>query len=439
MNLRALRVLFWGEPVGNLYQYGFGVSMQTWFVADPAAKADRLSLSFKTADVASQTAFWASHTNETQLQLRAAGGRLPPFFQNLLPEGVLRAHIEQLRGCAKDDHLDMLAACGSDLPGAVAVQPLDLSLAEVGHIVTQNNDALEVTVSAQPLADAISISGVQPKLALVRRPDGRYIARQRNAQGRHIIAKLPAVQTPFLPEVEHLSLGLARLAGASVVDATLAPMTALVDDPAYDGLGEGSHFLAVDRFDRDDALGYHGRIHAEDFAQVLTIDPSEKYTHPKATYGDIGKTLALLDQPETAIKELWRRLLINDLLGNYDAHLKNFGLLYRPGQSPVLSPAYDVVAYSAYYPGRGHALKFTADTIAKDAITPTVLRSFANAVSVVPEAFLRILGRETVERAMDLWPAQIAQAELPSGLQARLLKHLHSRALTKRFQKITGH
>jgi serine/threonine-protein kinase HipA len=435
MNLSALQVLFWGDPVGKLYQYGFGVSTQTWFVADVEASAERLSLAFKAENAVMQQALWASYTSEKQIQLRASGGRLPPFFQNLLPEGVLRTHIEQLRGCEKDDHFDMLAACGSDLPGAVAVEPLVLSRVELDRVVTQNNDALEASVSAQPLADAISISGVQPKLALLRTPNGRYVARQRDAQGRHIIAKLPTAQNAFLPEVEHLSLELARMAGVHVVDARLESMGAMVDEHEYDNLGEGQRFLAVDRFDRDALSGYNGRIHAEDFAQVLTVDPAEKYTHRNATYADVANTLALLEKPDIAIKELWRRLIVNDMLGNYDAHLKNFGLLYHPSIGTALSPAYDVVAYSAYYQGRGHALKFTSGMAAKDSITPSVLRSFANAVPAVPEAMLRATGRDTVEKAMALWPVHIANADIPEKLKTKILKHLDTRPITKRFSK----
>lgn len=50
--------------------------------------------------------------------------------------------------------------------------------------------------------------------------------------------------------------------------------------------------------------------------------------------------------------------MVNEMLGNYDAHVKNFGVVYQDGRTPALSPAYDVVAYAAYMGGRGHALRF---------------------------------------------------------------------------------
>lgn len=90
-------------------------------------------------------------------------------------------------------------------------------------VVTQHNDALEMSVTADPLPDATSLSGVQPKLALVAQ-QGRYVARTKDAQGTHIIAKLPTVEYALLPEVEELSLRLAHAAGVDVCSAWLAPM-----------------------------------------------------------------------------------------------------------------------------------------------------------------------------------------------------------------------
>lgn len=57
--------------------------------------------------------------------------------------------------------------------------------------------------------------------------------------------------------------------------------------------------------------------------------------------------------------EMVRRITVNDLLGNFDGHVKNYGLLYRDGRTPELSPAYDVVAYAAYQGGAGHALRLS--------------------------------------------------------------------------------
>ncbi len=70
--------------------------------------------------------------------------------------------------------------------------------------VTQGQDALEMSVTADPLEEGVSLSGVQPKLGVIR--DGeRYVGRTKD-HDTHIIAKLPVVGQPLLPEVEALEL-----------------------------------------------------------------------------------------------------------------------------------------------------------------------------------------------------------------------------------------
>ena len=118
----------------------------------------------------------------------AQGGRLPTWFQNLLPEGVLRSHIAQLRGCREDDHFELLAACGGDLPGAVSARPVEVDRPTLQRLVTQDQDALEMSVVANPLPQGISVSGVQPKLGLARQ-GGRYTARTRAGTSTRVIAK----------------------------------------------------------------------------------------------------------------------------------------------------------------------------------------------------------------------------------------------------------
>lgn len=79
---------------------------------------------------------------------------------------------------------------------------------------------------------------------------------------------------------------------------------------------------------RDGRLPAFFRIHCEDFAQVLNVNPQQKYTG--ASYAAMGSLMMRF--PESlgvnAVHELLRLLVINDLMGNYDAHLKNFCLIY---------------------------------------------------------------------------------------------------------------
>ena len=131
-------------------------------------------------------------------------GRLPAFFQNMLPEGVLRTHLAQVRGCREDDHFALFAACGLDLPGAVKALPATLTKDPLAALRTQDNAPLDVSMTAEPLPFVVLISGVQHKLGLIEL-GGRYVARKRQGVTR-IIGKLPQIDRPRLPEVEHFCL-----------------------------------------------------------------------------------------------------------------------------------------------------------------------------------------------------------------------------------------
>lgn len=444
MNVKALAILIGTQRVGVLFQYALpNAPVVNRFVADDAFIALRdappLSLSYRAGDHAQQALFWRN-VKAPAFNGRASprdGWLLPAFFQNLLPEGVFRDHVAALRGCDPRDHFEMLAACGRDLPGNVRALPVELSRQELAHYVTQDQDALEMSVTADPLEDGVSLSGVQPKLGVIR--DGRrYVGRTRD-QDSHFIAKLPVVGQPLLPEVEHLSLRLAEAAGVAVCQATLEPLSALLAPHGYD-LGDNAdspRFLAVKRFDRSPA----GRIHAEDFAQILGEMPEDKYGGPR-TLSYLHIAAVMMRWPsmgEPAVHELLRRLVVNELLGNPDMHLKNIGVIYPDGHTPVLSPAYDLVAYAVYHRMRGHALRLMPPDLAprgdeRQALTPSLLRAFCAALGLLDKPAATML-TDCVRQAARTWPAMITSSGLTSLQQERLLRQVRQHPLVMSWQR----
>jgi serine/threonine-protein kinase HipA len=104
---------------------------------------------------------------------------------------------------------------------------------------------------------------------------------------------------------------------------------------------------AIRRYDRDKQ---YGRIHAEDFAQVFF-----KYAHEKygtTNFEQMGKVIYhFTGHGLFNVQQMARRFLVNTLLGNGDAHLKNWSLLYPNQVTAELAPAYDIVYTQAYIPG----------------------------------------------------------------------------------------
>lgn len=441
MNVKALAIFLGDLRVGILFQYGGEAEAPVIrFVADDAfaylQDPPTLSLSFLAADRESQRALWANITAPAfnGRYSNRNGWLLPPFFQGLLPEGVFRDHVAAVRGCDPHDHFEMLAACGLDLPGNVHARPVDLARAELAHLVTQDADSLEMSVVAEPMEDGVSVSGVQPKVGVLREGD-RYVGRTR-MQDTHIIAKLPVVGYPLLPELEALSLRLAGAAGVDVCHAELQPLERLAIAHGYDlGDADGhTNFLAVERFDRAPGRRYQ----VEDFAQILGVAPEDKYGH---SYLEVAAVM--LSEPamgEAAVHELLRRMTVNELLGNPDMHLKNIGVIYRDGKTPSLSPAYDIVGYSAYHARDGHAMFIVppaasqpkariranaaaVPNVGKPRLTPATLRAFCGPLGLLEKPAAAAI-RKTVSLALAQWPALIAASMLTERQKARLLAHL---------------
>ncbi|NVM88110.1 serine/threonine-protein kinase HipA [Variovorax sp. SG517] len=424
MNVKILEISLGSRSFGKLFQY----ADLCRFVAEPELvanpPAEVLSLSMLASDPAAQSALWSDVKNPL---FNAQGGLLPSFFQNLLPEGVLRSHIAQLRGCHENDHFELLAACGGDLPGAVSARPVSVDRGTLQRLVTQDQDALEMSVVELPMPQGISVSGVQPKLGL-RRQGGRYVARTRAGASTRVIAKLPVAGRPHMPQLEMLSLQMAAAAGVEVCHAELAPLSAIAAEHSY-ALPDEPEFLAVTRFDRDGAR----RIHFEDFAQVLAIDPMRKYG---GSYLDMALAMrAFPSLGEQAVLELVRRLVVNDLLGNPDAHLKNFGVLYADGIAPRFAPAYDIVAYAALQGVEGHALPLlpaaTGTASRRTAMfTPASIRAFCFSTGL-HEPLVRQLIADTARLARSQWPGMIDASTLPAPWKKRLQLRLQEHSLLR--------
>jgi serine/threonine-protein kinase HipA len=427
MNVKILEISLGARRFGKLFQY----ADLCRFVAEPELVAspppEVLSLSMVASDPPTQSALWSDVKNPL---FNAQSGMLPSFFQNLLPEGVLRSHIAQLRGCRENDYFELLAACGGDLPGAVSARPVSVDRGTLQRLITQDQDALEMSVVELPMPQGISVSGVQPKLGL-RRQGGRYVARTRAGASTRVIAKLPVAGRPHMPQLEMLSLQMAGAAGVEVCHAELAPLSAIAAEHSY-ALPDEPEFLAVTRFDRDGAR----RIHFEDFAQVLAIDPMRKYS---GSYLDMALAMrAFPSLGDEAVLELVRRLAVNDLLGNPDAHLKNFGVLYPDGIAPRFAPAYDIVAYAALQGVDGHALPLlpaAASAARRTALfTPASVRAFCFSTGLHEPLVRRVIA-DTARLARDKWPAMIEASALPAPWKKRLQQRLQAHPLLQAISK----
>ncbi len=185
-----------------------------------------------------------------------------------------------------------------------------------------------VLLKAQEMAGRMSISGVQPKLSMSRQGSKLISV----TTGGQFILKPQTERFPSLPQNENLCMVIAGRLGIDI------PSHGLLD------LKDGSPAYLVRRFDRT-AKGK--KLRCEDFAQIL--GEADKYS---GSFEQLGKAIRKCSSvPGLDAQLLFERVLLNFLLGNGDAHLKNFSMLEGSiGGMLRLSPAYDIVCSKAVIP-----------------------------------------------------------------------------------------
>jgi serine/threonine-protein kinase HipA len=354
-------------------------------------------------------------------RLVRSDGHWPTWFANLLPEGHNRERLARLRGCSVDDEFELLAAAGHDLAGAVEVEPVPtaekIPVAILSWHAATGIDVTEPEVVAAPVEDAASLSGVITKFSAIK--DGRrYVVKRQGKPGSYIL-KLPSTRHPDLVENELTGY---RLAG--ILDLDCAEVARISRSEAdLPEIVEFPHILCVKRFDR----GPDGRrIHMEEMAQAMGYPPQRKYGRGLST--DMPNMLRLLDRlsadPAKDVREVVRRLVAFVLMGNADAHLKNWALVYANGTTPALSPLYDPVCVTAWFDELApheYALNRNVDRALSE-LDWAGLRTLIDAAEVPRASRLVQVAKETVKHAKAKWPAILrdAPANLRKSIEARL-------------------
>lgn len=317
---------------------------------------------------------------------------VPPWFANLLPEGPLREFISRQMGVGPTRSFFLLAGVGSDLPGAVSVEPdtpvdiQDPLAHEDGNAVHEAEDSV--------YEFKFSLAGVQLKFSAMAGERGLTIPV--HGVGGEFIVKLPDLRFDRIPENEWTMMTWARQSGVTTPDVELVDLDLIAGLP--DELrSPGRKGFSIRRFDRDGT----DRVHTEDFAQVLNHYPDFKGKYGGANYESIARIVHALGGFED-VEELVKRIVMMVAMGNGDAHLKNFSLIYPDRRRARLSPAYDLLATETYIRGQERlALNLAGSKLFED----VDLESFRRLASKIglDEGALDPIVLKTVERAQSAW------------------------------------
>lgn len=353
--------------------------------------------------------------------------RLHPVLSNLLPEGSLRELIARGLKIHVDNEFHMFAYLGGDLPGALEAKPI--SPEEVpDSALNTHGKATAVPFEKVTQANKFSLAGVQMKFSM-KEKDGRYTVPDGSTLGDWII-KTPSTRHKFLPLNEYTAMSLAQLGGVEIPEIKLVGLDTLDHLPPIN-LPDETYAFAIQRFDR----AGHQRIHMEDFAQVLVKYPHEKYD--AANYETIGKVIHDFSGDGLAdAQQFARRLLVNILLANGDAHLKNWSFLYPDRMTPRLSPAYDIVTTQVYIEHETQYALNLGKTKNWYTVTMAHFESWAEK-SGIPWRVIKPHLDDTLNKARAMWPE--ALKELPMEESHKVGLRAHWKKLPKDFRINPGY
>lgn len=321
-------------------------------------------------------------------QVHRTRSKVPPWFSNLLPEGPLRDLVAERAGVAPSRELFLLRHLGEDLPGAVRI------IADPSPGAPKEPDESDDA----PGGDGddswhFSLAGVQLKFSAHRGERGLTIPV--SGRGGDWIVKLPDARYPQVPENEYATMRWAQASGIPIPDLELVDVADIFGLPDSVLRFHESRALAIRRFDRR-ADG--GRIHMEDFAQVLGLYPDEKYK--KYNYETLASLIYSLTG-EAGLAAFVRRLVFMVASGNGDAHHKNWSLLYPDGIRAELSPAYDQVSTIPYKAADTMALNLAKSKRWED-VSLDAFRRMARKIGA-DELRMADHTRAAVESIVDVW------------------------------------
>ena len=276
---------------------------------------------------------------------RYTQGIVRPFLDGLLPEGEARRLIARDVKVRPDDTFGLIEALGRDCAGAMVIQPVDDP--PPLHPTTATAEPLEPGEIDQLIKDLrnaplgvggrvrISLAGVQEKLVLTRMPDGSWGRPVDGTPTTHILK--PDVAT--YPQTVENEVFCMRLAKYLAVDVAEVEMTEIAD----------RNLIVVKRFDRHvSSDGSVERIHQEDFCQALGLSPDVKYEEDGGpSLQRIAGILGSVTAPGS-LEKLLQAVTFNALIGNGDAHAKNFSLLHHASGALTLAPLYDLLCTLHY-------------------------------------------------------------------------------------------
>jgi len=211
------------------------------------------------------------------------------------------------------------SSCSKKFFGTAEVPQLELDREKL-------NKLAQITVN-----ERLALTGVQPKISLTLKGEkGSKRLTLVGLWGDYIL-KPQSTDYAYMPEVEDLTMHLAKL--FKIETASHALIRTSEGDLAY----------ITKRFDRIKGK----KVHIEDLCQLSELLTEQKY---KSSYERVGKIIKqYASNSGLDVIKYFKLVLFCFLTGNNDMHLKNFSLMHSDDEI-LLTPAYDLLNVNLIYP-----------------------------------------------------------------------------------------
>jgi len=277
-----------------------------------------------------------------------------PFFSGLIPEEYTRKRVADYLHISELSIIKLLEAIGQECAGYITVagEDFDSSVLKEEYQITSSDyqklaysdlEQFVENIQQRPFIKAddklrLSLAGAQEKLSLAFF-DGEWYLPLNGAPSTHILKPTREGSLASLAQNEYQCMKLAKKCGLNVPEVKLENIA-------------GKEVLIVERYDRIIKGNTISRLHQEDMCQAAGIMTDRKYQ------ADGGPGIVEIYQmikknsvfPLIDLQAFLKNVLFNYLVGNCDAHSKNYSFVYDAKGKARLSPIYDVVS-TIVYPG----------------------------------------------------------------------------------------
>lgn len=275
------------------------------------------------------------------------------FFSNLLPEEDALKNITKMFKISSDDTFNILNEIGGECTGSIII-----SKDYVNEIKYINNDytllskdeiyktliKLSSNNLVSSLNNRLSIAGAQPKRMFFIKDDNFY--KPNNNSLSNCIIK-PYIDNPYgindISLNEYYCMKLSESIGLKTAKCSILTIN-------------NKNFYLTHRYDRylDLDKNITKAYHQEDFCQILGLKPSEKYQGENNT-NTLNKMFKIINEYTLSgnmagIEKIYffKLIIFNFIIGNNDAHCKNYSIIHYEDGKKELSPGYDLISTEVY-------------------------------------------------------------------------------------------